>query len=82
MDNLKRISIFVVHDDDPTDFNWVEAWIEKWKNLNKLKLADYSTGGWEHYWDVEAAPEAIAEVPEEYLCASEWATALDDTGAV
>jgi hypothetical protein len=74
MDNLKRISIFVMHDDDPTDFNWVEGWIEKWKNLNKLKVADYSTGGWEHYWDVEAVPEAIVEVPEAYLCASEWAT--------
>lgn len=74
MDNLKRISIFVLHNEDSSDFDWVGAWIKKWKNLNKLKVADYSTGGWEHYWDIEAVPEAIEEVPEEYLCASEWAT--------
>ncbi len=74
MDNLKRISIFVLHNEDSSDFDWMEAWIKKWKNLNKLKVADYSTGGWEHYWDIEAVQEAIEEVPEEYLCASEWAT--------
>jgi hypothetical protein len=74
MDNLKRISIFVLHNEDSSDFDWMEAWIKKWENLNKLKVADYSTGGWEHYWDIEAVQEAIEEVPEEYLCASEWAT--------
>jgi len=74
MDNLKRISIFVLHNEDSSDFDWMEAWIKKWKNLNKLKVADYSTGGWEHYWDIEAVQEAIEELPEEYLCASEWAT--------
>ena len=74
MSELQRISIFVMHDDDPTDFNWVQAWIERWKLVDKLRVADYSTGGWEHCWDIAAYAEAVAEVPADYLCASEWAT--------
>ena len=74
MSEQQHISIFVMHDDDPTDFNWVQAWIERWKLVDKLCIADYSTGGWEHYWDIEACADAVAEVPAEYLCASEWAT--------
>lgn len=74
MANLKRLSIFVLHDDDSSDFDWVEAWIIKWKSEFQLVVADYSSGGWEHYWNIEASAEAIAEVPESYLCASEWAT--------
>ena len=74
MSEQQHISIFVMHDDDPTDFNWVQAWIERWKLVDKLCIADYSTGGWEHYWNIEACAEAIAEVPADYLCASEWAT--------
>ena len=74
MAKLKRISIFVLHDDDATDFEWVQAWIIKWKSKFELTVVHYSSGGWEHYWDIEASAEAIAEVPENYLCASEWAT--------
>ena len=74
MAKLKRISLFVMHDDDPTDFNWVKAWIKKWKLAGKLRVEDYSTGGWEHYWDVEASEAAIAEVPENYFCSSEWSS--------
>ena len=73
MSKLQSISIFVMHDDDPTDFSWVQAWIDRWKLVDKLRIADYSTGGWEHYWDIETCAEAVAEVPEDYLCASEWA---------
>ncbi len=74
MTQLKRITIFVLHDEDSSDFDWVEAWIIKWKSEFQLVVADYSTGGWEHYWNIEASAEAIAEVPENYFCSSEWAT--------
>lgn len=73
MATFKRISIFVMHEDDPTDFMWVEAWIRKWKLLDMLRVQEYSSGGWEHYWDIETSPEAVAEVPKDYLCDSEWA---------
>ncbi len=73
MSKLQPISIFVMHDDEPTDFNWVQAWINRWKLVDKLRIADYSTGGWEHYWDIETCAEAVAKVPEDHLCASEWA---------
>ena len=72
--NLKRITIFVLHHDDASDYEWVAAWIIKWKREFKLTVHDYSTGGWEHIWDIEASEEAVAEVPEDYLCDSEWAT--------
>jgi hypothetical protein len=74
MVQLKRITIFVLHDEDSSDFDWVHAWILKWKQANQLIVANYSSGGWEHIWDIEASLEAVAEVPEDYLCASEWAT--------
>ncbi len=72
MAKLKRISLFVMHDEDSSDYDWVSAWIIKWKSEFQLTVADYSTGGWEHYWDIEASEAAIAEVPENYFCDSEW----------
>jgi len=70
MSGLQRITIFVLHDDSPTDFEFVLTWIEKWKSV--ISIANYSSGGWEHLWDIEAPAEAIAEVPEEWLCLSDW----------
>lgn len=72
MSKLQRISIFVLHDEDSTDYDWVKAWIKRWKLTDKLRVQDYSSGGWEHYWDIEASKEAVAEVPVDYLCDSEW----------
>ena len=69
---LKRITIFVLQDEDSSDYEWVAAWIIKWKSEFKLTVHDYSTGGWEHLWDIEATEEAIKEVPTDYLCDSEW----------
>ena len=69
---LKRITIFVLHDEDSSDYEWVAAWIIKWKSEFKLTVHDYSTGGWEHLWDIEATEEAVKEVPPDYLCDSEW----------
>ena len=37
-------------------------------------MVDYSTGGWENIWDIEADLVTIAEMLEFYLCASELAT--------
>jgi hypothetical protein len=72
MTERKRISIFVLHDDNSSDFDWVHAWILKWKTQFQLTVADYSSGGWEHSWDIEATQEAINEVPQNYLCDSAW----------
>ncbi|MFZ4834946.1 hypothetical protein [Rouxiella sp. Mn2063] len=72
MSERQRITIFVLHDDSPADFEFVLAWIEKWKSV--VSIADYSTGGWEHLWDIEAPAEAIIEVPEEWLCLSDWSS--------
>jgi len=72
MSTMKRITIYVDHIDSSTDFDHVRAWLEKWKG--KATVADYSSGGWEHCWDVEAPSEAVAEIPKEWLCASQWAT--------
>jgi hypothetical protein len=74
MAELKRISIFVLHHDDSSDFDWVHAWIIKWKSQFALSIAHYSSGGWEHSWDIEATQEAINEVPQDYLCDSAWST--------
>jgi hypothetical protein len=48
----------------------VTAWLERWKPA--VRVAGYSTGGWEHHWDVEGPEAAIAEVPARLLCASAW----------
>ena len=58
------------HPDNAADFDVVSAWLEKWEG--KVRAANYSTGGFEHIWDVEGPTEAIAELPEEWLCDSEW----------
>ena len=72
MSTIKRITIYVDHDDSSDDFDMVQAWLDKWKG--QAIVSDYTTGGWEHCWDIEAPTEAVAEVPEDWLCASEWAT--------
>lgn len=72
MSKLQRISIFVLHDEDSTDYDWIKAWIKRWKLAEKLRVQNYSSGGWEHYWDIEASKDAVAEVPVDYLCDSEW----------
>jgi len=73
MTTMKRVTLFVMHGDDDSEFNLVEAWFERWKD--QVVIVDYSTGGWEHLWDVEATPEALAEVHSDWLCSSEWADA-------
>ena len=70
---LKRITIFVgLPNTGPSaDYEWVTAWLERWKP--SLRIESHSAGGWEHIWNLEGPEEAILEVPEHLLCASEWA---------
>ncbi len=70
MAEMRRATLFVMHGDDDSDYNAVLAWLEHWGN--KVRIADYSTGGWEHLWDIEATPEALAEVPPHWFCDSGW----------
>jgi hypothetical protein len=73
MSQLRRLTIFADDAGETTsdDVLWVCDWLERWKS--KVHVADHSSGGWEHLWDVEGPEEAIAEVPERLHCCSEWA---------
>lgn len=73
MSQLRRITIFADDSGDKPskDFLWVKAWLERWKA--KVRVANYSSGGWEHLWDVEGPEETLAEVLDHLLCSSEWA---------
>ena len=69
---LKKVTIYIDHVDDDADFVFMQHWIEKWKDV--VRVADYSTGGWEHIWDLEAPEEAISEIPEDWHCAGDCST--------
>ncbi|WP_375699925.1 hypothetical protein [Pseudophaeobacter sp. TrK17] len=59
-------------DEHPSDdYVWVAAWLEKWGE--NIIVASYSTGGWEHIWNVSGPKDAIEEIPENLLCGSDWA---------
>lgn len=61
MSDLRRITLFADDsgDEPSADYLWVEAWLKRWEG--QVRVAHYSTGGWEHVWDVEA-PAADAEI--------------------
>ena len=71
----KRVRITIFADDagDQTssDALWVRAWLDRWRD--DVRVAAYSSGGWEHIWDVEGPEAAVTEVPAHLLCSSEWA---------
>jgi hypothetical protein len=67
----RRITVYIDHLDDNTDYLSMKAWIEKWKS--ELHIEDYSSGGYEHCWDFEVPEAAVLELPSEWLCASDWA---------
>lgn len=69
-DTMTRATIFVDHIDDSAAFDLVIGWLERWKD--SVRVEDYSTGGWEHMWDVEGPDDALSELPAEYLCSSTW----------
>lgn len=70
---MPRLTLFVDDpgDERPREFVWVEDWLKRWSD--EVKVVDYSTGGWEHLWDVEGPADALREVPREIRCSSEWA---------
>jgi hypothetical protein len=74
MTQLRRITIFAddAGDSPSDDYLWVRAWLDRWNS--KIQIAHYSSGGWEHLWDLEGPEEAIAELPTHLLCCSEWAS--------
>lgn len=69
-DKTKHLTLFVMHGDDDTDYKLAIAWFEKWGE--EVSVVDYSSGGWEHLWDIEATPAAAESVPHDWLCDSEW----------
>lgn len=71
----KRATIYIDHVDDDSDFVFMQAWLEKWKD--EVHIDHYSSGGWEHVWDIEASDEALSEIPEDWFCASDWVTPVD-----
>lgn len=60
---MKRITIYIDHIDDAADSSLMRNWLEKWKSV--VRVEEYSTGGWEHVWDLAAPEEAISEIPED-----------------
>ena len=73
MATTRRITVYVDHVDSSADFDWMREWLAKWGEA--ARVDNYSTGGWEHIWNIEATVEAAAEIPEDWLCASDWAMA-------
>ena len=70
MPSMKKATIYVDHVDSPKDFDFVQAWLKKWEG--EVHVVDYSTGGWEHIWDIEVSNEALSEIPADWLCSSKW----------
>jgi hypothetical protein len=67
-----KSTLFADHpDDDSSDFHLVRAWIERWSD--SVTVVDYSTGGWEHLWNVDAPLAALKELPKRFFCQSAWA---------
>jgi len=67
--NKLKATLYADHGTD--DHAWVLAWLKRWRL--EVGIADYSSGGAEHIWDVYGPPEAMAEIPHHMKCASEWA---------
>jgi hypothetical protein len=66
-----RITVFIEHDDSDKDYLFMKSWLDKW--ANSIKVQKYSTGGWEHIWDIDAPETAVNEIPKGWLCSSDWA---------
>src|SRR5688572_26182787 len=69
---LVRASIFVMDPDEDAspDYQWAIAWFESWGA--QVRVADYSSGGFEHLWDVEGPADVIAEIPERLRAITSW----------
>ncbi len=66
-----RATIYVGDDEHPSDdYSWIVNWLKQHKD--RVEVAGYETGGWEHLWDVHGPADVIAEIPEGFLCSSTW----------
>jgi len=77
---MARLTIFVDHpgNEDPPELIWVLEWLDRWKGT--VRVANYSSGGWEHLWDVEGPLPALREVPAELRCDGAWVDADPSPG--
>ena len=73
MHEMYKATIFAGDfDEHPSEeYSWVECWLEKWRE--SIVVAEYSSGGWEHIWNVLGPKEAIDEIRSDLLCGSDWA---------
>ena len=67
---VEHLTLFVMDGDDDTDYKLALAWFDQW--AAEVNVVDYSSGGWEHLWDIQATANAAASVPKDWLCDSEW----------
>lgn len=66
----RKVTLYVDHVEDSTEFDRVQEFLSRWGSA--ITVANYSTGGWEHCWDLLVPEEAHTEIPVHWLCASEW----------
>jgi len=52
------------------DAAWVFAWLEQ--NNGAVEICEYSSGGYEHLWNVKGTEHILEQVPERLQCGSEW----------
>ena len=69
---MKKLTIYIDHVDDDTDFQFMLNFLERWKS--EVRIENYSSGGWEHIWNLEGPENILSEIPEDWHCSSDWAT--------
>ena len=57
----RKVTIYVDHVDDSTEFDQVQEFLARWGK--EISVVDYSTGGWEHCWDLLVPEAALSETP-------------------
>jgi hypothetical protein len=69
---LVRATLFVaaVSERGEAEYRWVREWFARWGDRVRIERDDGSDP--DYYWDVEGPAEAVAEIPEELTCLSEW----------
>lgn len=62
----------VVAVDDPEEFASVEAWFTRWRPVLTHCSDNFGCGCCVDIWEVEATPEAIADLPPRAYAGDEW----------
>lgn len=73
MSKLVKATIVAMDAEDETSDEYIAAkkWLKKWEA--DVEIVEYSTGGWEHIWDVIGTRQAIEDLPDMISCSSDWA---------